>query len=195
MSCEEHTVDALLRMEILERNIVSSNRTWSDYPDALVRTKFVNALQREYNFQKQLLESREGGDTREAFVRMIRDRYELPEFESFRKKKNRPSVDQAFMANGLNFRHGGGRSGGSGRGQAATKAVVVFGAVTETNVEAVTTAGAAAQAAEEPQAHAENLITSATATNTFGVSVQNYCTSAARRRVATSYIARASRTW
>ena len=35
MSCEEHPVDALLRMKSLQRKILSSNRSWSDYPDAL----------------------------------------------------------------------------------------------------------------------------------------------------------------
>ena len=56
MTCEEHPVDALLRMESLQRKILPSNRTWSDYPDALARAKFVNTLPREYDFRKKLLD-------------------------------------------------------------------------------------------------------------------------------------------
>ena len=73
MSCEEHPVDALLRMERLQRNILSSNRTSSDYLDALVRTKFSNALPRAYDFQKQLLKGRKRGVTREAIVTVTRN--------------------------------------------------------------------------------------------------------------------------
>ena len=57
MSREEHPVDGLLRMKSFQRKILSSIRTWSDWPDALVRTKLVNALPEKYDFQKKLLKS------------------------------------------------------------------------------------------------------------------------------------------
>ena len=71
-------MDSLLKMESLQRKIMSSNRTWSDQPDALVRANFINALPREYDLQKQLLRSREGNVTREAIVAVTGDRYESP---------------------------------------------------------------------------------------------------------------------
>ena len=58
----------------------------------------------------------------------------------------------------------------------------------------VTTTGVAAPAAGKPQAHAENLATSATITSSFGVSAQNFSASAARRRDTASSIARVWRT-
>ena len=74
MSYEEHPVDALLKIESLQRTILSRNIIWSDYPDVLVRAKFVNALPREYDFQKQMLNSQEGGVSREAIVTVKQDR-------------------------------------------------------------------------------------------------------------------------
>ena len=79
ISCEDHLVDALLRMESLHRKILSSKRTWSDYPDTFVPEKFDNAFPGEYGFQRQLLKSREGHMTREATVTVTRDQYESPE--------------------------------------------------------------------------------------------------------------------
>ena len=64
----------------------------------------------------------------------------------------------------------------------ATKAVAAAEAVAEITVVAVTRLGAAAQWAEEPQAHAENLATSATAASIFGVSAQNCCVSTTKKR-------------
>ena len=65
---------------------------------------------------------------------------------------------------------------------AVAKTVDAAGAVAETTVVAVTRVGAAAQWAKEPQAHAENLATSATAASIFGVSAQNSCVSTAKKR-------------
>ena len=78
-------------MESLGRKIMSSNRTWSDYPDAPVHAKCFNALPREYNFQKHLLKSREGGGSRKAIVMVTRDRYQSPGLKPFRKVESRPS--------------------------------------------------------------------------------------------------------
>ena len=119
--------------------------------------------------------------TREVIVTVTRDWYELPEFEYLRKKKKKPSGDQDFMANGSNSLHGDGRGGGQGRNG---------GSVAETTAVAVATAGAAGQAGgqaagqatEESQVHAENLATSATATNNFGVLSAQNCRASATRR-------------
>ena len=67
------------------------------------------------------------------------------------------------------------------------------GVVAETTVVAVTTAVVAAQAAEEPQAYAENLATCGAVMKMFGVNAQNYCASAVRRRDTISSIDRARR--
>ena len=64
---------------------------------------------------------------------------------------------------------------------AAANAVAVARAVVEPALVAVTMVGSAAQAAEEPQAQAENLTTSATAPRMFGVSALNCRASAARK--------------
>ena len=65
---------------------------------------------------------------------------------------------------------------------AVAKTVATAGAVAETTVVAETRMGAAAQWAKEPQAHAENLATSATGASIFGVSAQNSCVSTANKR-------------
>ena len=117
----------------------------------------MNAIPREYDFQKQLLESRERAVTRDAIVMVTRDRYESPEFEPFRKKKR--------------DRLGTGLSRPTNR--------ILVKAVAETTAGAVTSARAAAQVLEEPQAHGENLATYATATSIFDTSAQNCCTSVA----------------
>ena len=117
MLCEEHPVDALLRMESFKRKILACNRTWPGYPNTLVHANFCNSLPREYDFQKQLPKSREGDVTREAIITVIRDWYESPEFEPFRKKRKKTSEDQAFMASGMNSRHGGGPDGDGEGGQ------------------------------------------------------------------------------
>ena len=51
-SCEERPVDALLRMESLQRKTMSSNRTWSDYPDALVGAKFATPSRESTTFRR-----------------------------------------------------------------------------------------------------------------------------------------------
>ena len=58
--------------------------------------------------------------THDAILMVTRDRYETPEFESFRKGKD-TVWGQALMANGSNYRHGGGRGGGSGRSRSGNK--------------------------------------------------------------------------
>ena len=136
-------------MESLQRKILSSNRTISDYPDALVRAKFDNALPRENDFQKQLLKSQEEGINRETIVRGTRNRYESPEFEPFRKKK-RGLLETRFSWS---------------TDRILTTAVAGAGVMDAVGVVAVTTAGAAAQVTEEPQTHAGNLATSATSTS------------------------------
>ena len=62
------------------------------------------------------------------------------------------------------------------------KTVAAIGAVAETTAVAVTRVGAAAQWGQEPQAHAENLATSATGASIFGVSAQNSCVSTEKKR-------------
>ena len=119
--------------------------------------------------------------THEAILMVTRDRYETPEFKSFRKGKY-TVWGQASMANGSNYRHGGGRGGGSGRSRSGNKGRSGGRGGGEITVVAVTRVGAAAQWAEEPQAHAENLATSATAASIFGVSAQNCCVSTTKKR-------------
>ena len=73
-----YPVHALLRIEGLQGKVLSTNRTWSDYTDTLFRAKYINVLQREYDFQKQLLESQKGrakpsyGDTISVRITRVR---------------------------------------------------------------------------------------------------------------------------
>ena len=107
-----YPVHALLRIESLQGKVLSSNRTWSVYPDTLFRAKYINALQREYDFHKQLFESQERrakpsyGDT--ISVRITRVR-------AVPQEENILSGDQGFMAYGSSSRHAGGLGGGGGR--------------------------------------------------------------------------------
>ena len=58
----------LLEMEDIARSLRSSHSQWQHLTESCVIGKFVNALPREYDIQKQMLEEREDGFSREAVV-------------------------------------------------------------------------------------------------------------------------------
>ena len=58
----------LLEMEDITRSLCSSHSQWQHLTESYVIGKFVNALPREYDIQKQMLEEREDGLSGEAVV-------------------------------------------------------------------------------------------------------------------------------
>ena len=121
--------------------------------------------------------------TLEAIITVTRHRQEPPEFEpSYKLSWPTDRIFATAMA-------GVGTVIAAGT---AVKAVATVRVVEGTTIVAVKAVGEAAQAAEKPQAHADNFATSATATSIYGVSAHYCCASAARRKDKTSSIAR---TW
>ena len=51
---------------------------WSHISESFLLAKFVNALPHEFDVQKQTMEEREGGLSRETVLSSVRKRYESP---------------------------------------------------------------------------------------------------------------------
>ena len=66
----------LLEMEDIARSLRSSHSQWQHLTESYVIGKFVNALPREYDIQKQMLEERKGGFSREAVVSSVQKRFD-----------------------------------------------------------------------------------------------------------------------
>lgn len=83
--------------------------------DALVLSKFVNALPYEHEIQK-LLEGGKGGLRREEVVSAVRGRYESSAFKQLLERKGSASVG-ALIARGQLCKAGGSRRGRKAQGQ------------------------------------------------------------------------------
>ena len=113
----------LLEMEDIARSLRSSHSQWQHLIESYVIGKFVNALPREYDKQKQMLEEREDEFSRNAVVSSVQKRFESSAYKQLRRSKPKSAEDQAFAATGGDKNHprrGGSRhsSGKSGASQA-----------------------------------------------------------------------------
>ena len=79
----------LLEMEDIARSFRSSHSQWQHLTESFAIEKIVNALPRAYDIQKQMLEEREDGLSREAVVFSVQKR-----FHSF-AYKNRAAASQS----------------------------------------------------------------------------------------------------
>ena len=90
----------LLEMEDIARSLRSSHPQWQHLTESYVIGKFVNALPREYDIQKQMLEEREDGFSREAVVSSVQKRYDSIAYKQLRRSKSKSGEDQAFAVTG-----------------------------------------------------------------------------------------------
>ena len=116
----------LLEIEDIARSLRSSHSQWQHLTESYGIGKFVNALPREYDIQKQMLEEREEGFSREAVVSSVQKRFDSFAYKQLRCNKSKSGEDQAFAVTGGGkihpgrggSRHGNRKPGGSqgGRG-------------------------------------------------------------------------------
>ena len=116
----------LLEMEDIARSLRSSHSQWQHLTESYAIGKFVNALPREYDIQKQMLEEREDGFSRETVVSSVQKRFDSFAYQQMRRSKSKSGEDQAFAVTGGGknhpgrgrSRHGNRKPGGSqgGRG-------------------------------------------------------------------------------
>ena len=66
----------LSEMEVIARSLRSSHSQWQYLTESFVIGKFVNTLSCEHDIQKQMLEEREDGFSREAIVSSVQKRFE-----------------------------------------------------------------------------------------------------------------------
>ena len=111
----------LLEMEDIARSLRSSHSQWQHLAESYVIRKAVNALPREYDIQKQMLEEREDGFSRGAVVSSVQKRFDSSAYKQLRRSKPKSGDDQAFAITGEGknppgsgeFRHGSRKPGGS----------------------------------------------------------------------------------
>ena len=77
----------LLEMEDIARSLCSSHSQWQHLTESLVVGKIVNALPREYDIQKQMLEKREDGFSRQAVVSSVQKRFDSSAYKQLRRSK------------------------------------------------------------------------------------------------------------
>ena len=94
-------------MEDIARFFRSSHSQWQHITESYVIGKFVKALPREYDIQKQMLEEREDGFSREAVVSSLQKRFELSAYKQLRHSKPKSGEDQAFAVTGGDKNHPG----------------------------------------------------------------------------------------
>ena len=121
-------------MEDIARSLRSSHSQWQHLTESYVIDKFVNPVPRENDLQKQMLEERECGSSREAVVPSVQKRFQSSAYKQLRRSKPKSGEDQALAVTvGVKnhpgrggSRHGsrkpggsqgGGGNGGSGRGR------------------------------------------------------------------------------
>ena len=104
----------LLEMEDIARSLRSSHSQWQHLTESYVIGKFVNALPREYDIQKQMLEERENGFSREAVVSSVQKCFDSFAYKQLRRSKSKSGEDQAFAVTGGGKNHPG--RGGSRHG-------------------------------------------------------------------------------
>ena len=76
----------LLEMKDIARYLRSSHSQWQYLTESYVIGKFVNALPREYDIQKQMLDEREDGFSREAVVSSVQKRYESSAYKQLLRR-------------------------------------------------------------------------------------------------------------
>ena len=118
----------VLEIEDIARSLRSSHSQWQHLTESYVIGKFVNALPREYDIQKQMLEKREDGFFCEAIEPSLQKRFDSFAYKQLRRSKPKSEEDQAFTVTGGGKnhpgrggpRHGskkpGGSQGGCGNG-------------------------------------------------------------------------------
>ena len=79
----------LFEMKDIARSLRSSHSQWQHLTESYVIGKFVNALPREYDIQKQMLEEREDGFSREAVVSAVRKRFDSFAYKQLRRSKSK----------------------------------------------------------------------------------------------------------
>ena len=104
----------VLEMEDIARSLRSSHSQWQHLTESHVIGKFVSALLREYDIQKQMLEEREDGFSREAVVSSVQKRFDSFAYKQLRRSKPKSGEDQAFAVTGGGKNHSG--RGGSRHG-------------------------------------------------------------------------------
>ena len=97
----------LLEMEDIARSLRSSHSQWQHLTESYVIGKFVNALPREYDIQKQMLKEREDGFSREAVVSSVQKRFDSFAYKQLRRSKSKSGEDQAFAVTGGGENHPG----------------------------------------------------------------------------------------
>ena len=97
----------LLEMEDIPRSLRSSHSQWRHLTESYVIGKFVNTLPREYDMQKQMLEEREDGFSREAVLSSVQKRFDTSAYKQLRRSKPKSGEDQAFAVTGVGKNHPG----------------------------------------------------------------------------------------
>ena len=100
----------LLEIEDIARLLRSSHSQWQHLTESRVIAKFVNALPREYDIQKEMLEAREDRFSHEAVVSSVQKRFESSAYKQLHRNKTKPGEDEAFAVTGGGKNHPG-RSG------------------------------------------------------------------------------------
>ena len=90
----------LLEMKDIARSPRSSYLQWQHLSESYVIGKFVKALPREYGIQKQMLEEREDGFSREAVLSSVKKRFESFAYKQLRCSKPKSGENQAFALTG-----------------------------------------------------------------------------------------------
>ena len=113
-------------MQDVARSLRLSHSYRQHLTESCVVGKFGNTLPREYDVQKQILEEREYGFSREAVVSLVQKRFEPSAYKQLRRSKLKSGEDQVFAVTGegknypgrVGSRHGsktpGGAQGGRG---------------------------------------------------------------------------------
>ena len=86
----------LLEIEDIARLLRSSHSQWQHLTESRVIAKFVNALPREYDIQKEMLEAREDRFSHEAVVSSVQKRFESSAYKQLHRNKTKPGEDEAF---------------------------------------------------------------------------------------------------
>ena len=97
----------MVKMEDIALSLRSSHSQWQHLAESYVIGKFINALPREYDIQKQMLEEREDGFSRETVVSPMQKQFESFAFKQLRRSKPKSGEDQAFAVTGGGKNHPG----------------------------------------------------------------------------------------
>ena len=84
----------LLEMEDIARFLRSSHSQWQHLTESYVIGKFVKALPREYDIQKQMLEEKEDGFSREAVTSSVQKWFESSAYKQLHRSKPKSGEDQ-----------------------------------------------------------------------------------------------------